>query len=682
MGLLEFGDSHKDIFLHISSFLDLASLLELSRASAGMRRLMDGLGVLPFDGAPDLVAKYVGSSSGVDADDVFASEEFNIAVTRRLHRAIQTVLDVVNSGEGRALSIVTGEDLLRSVGRLSMMIADCDYLPFSDSSPLPVNWTSEGFMLARRSEDRPDFTLGHISDTLARLRSFGRRPEHYRHPGYEAFVKDRVKKPQPGADAVRTLLVDKIAPALLPYLDSSSTLNLSLVNKSFLLLVGTCPMAPGFNHEDPRAAVLFDVMFRAAQALRAGEYRPLSVDFWSRAKSSATQIPSELLEAFAKQVETLSSKFPFTMDLPYGLNRHVGLVNTGAVRLIFSQGVEILQEINPGAKKDDLSYENIVKYLKTLDAAQLRIELARVFRRLEHARPFIGELAILLIGIEGSQNNLMVLHAPMVLDLVSAGEITWSQALFTGQRKPTLDCMPWFAYASDQTQKGGPGVMERQGLVLKSGFDQTLYDVAKSSKGKKKNLTDQEKRAQGYDIFREVFMRREFLLQERWLRRFVPDLFRRKYVSADALLDLIESVAVRYLQFKFDPQGATRTPGSSNSSGRGGDDRSGSRGGRGDEGRFDGRDGGSGPGSSNGSGARSARVHAPPVLEVGRRVRVDYHLHYDVVGTIQSIGQYVAVLVQHCYVPNTTTPIETAHTHIVLNKVVEWEPGQILCNED
>jgi hypothetical protein len=74
------------------------------------------------------------------------------------------------------------------------------------------------------------------------------------------------------------------------------------------------------------------------------------------------------------------------------------------------------------------------------------------------------------------------------------------------------------------------------------------------------------------------------------------------------------------------------------------------------------------------------------VLELGRRVRVQYHLYYDVVGTItkletRSTVLYVSILVDKCYNPGTTTACMHDDTKVVMNRVVTWTSDQIARNE-
>ncbi|HEY4940832.1 MAG TPA: DUF4157 domain-containing protein [Rhizomicrobium sp.] len=145
----------------------------------------------------------------------------------------------------------------------------------------------------------------------------------------------------------------------------------------------------------------------------------------------------------------------------------------GAVRLDFSEGRRILEQVSPQTPGEDLSYENIVRYLSQQSSAQLNTEVRRGYAAPSVASPFLRELLALLVGIEGTQNNVMALHAPMVTDLVAQGAIPWASALFTGQRQPRKEHIPYFAYAADKTQKGSSasseGPMVRQSWLLQHG---------------------------------------------------------------------------------------------------------------------------------------------------------------------------------------------------------------------
>lgn len=83
-------------------------------------------------------------------------------------------------------------------------------------------------------------------------------------------------------------------------------------------------------------------------------------------------------------------------------------------------------------------------------------------------------------------------------------------------------------------------------------------------------------------------------------------------------------------------------------------------------------------------------VMQPPMMlvGVGKRVRIAYHLHYDVVGRVTaSTPQLLTVQIEHCYVPGTNTDVVSEHAAMVLRHnggVMSWlwEPGLISRVED
>ena len=107
-----------------------------------------------------------------------------------------------------------------------------------------------------------------------------------------------------------------------------------------------------------------------------------------------------------------------------------------------------------------------------------------------------------------------------------------------------------------------------------------------------------------------------------------------------------------------------------------------------------GRSSGSGSGQSSGGGSGqnsgggvNFQIRPSLNLRVGSVVRVEYHLHYDVVGTITKVEDksgtvYISIRVQHCYVPGTKTEIRNEHTPVVLDQIVTWTEDQIAKNED
>lgn len=76
----------------------------------------------------------------------------------------------------------------------------------------------------------------------------------------------------------------------------------------------------------------------------------------------------------------------------------------------------------------------------------------------------------------------------------------------------------------------------------------------------------------------------------------------------------------------------------------------------------------------------SGGVQRPMVMVgVGRRVRIAYHLHYDVVGTVvRTTNELVTIKIENCYRPGTTEEFRSDHTAIVMSPPAEmswmWQP--------
>ncbi|MEX6690323.1 DUF4157 domain-containing protein [Danxiaibacter flavus] len=316
-------------------------------------------------------------------DEWMQDSGVSLQIFKKMHESIQKILWLVNIRQSRKkeFTITDGEELLNSVGRLSMMIADIDFLPFWDTRPLPMNWTTNTYLTSREN------ATGQYTD-------------------------EQIEQLKQNTFALRKKL----------------------------------------NPEN-------------ADELNANK------------------------------------EFRYEGSVPVGRGHQMALHSEGALRLDFHEGDRILEEVSPGAENADLSYENIVKYLRKIDGPLLRNQLRRVFADMSAADPFIRELAILLVGIEGSQNNMMALHGPMITDLVGEGAINWQQALFTGGRTPSLEQMPLFVYASDATQKGtdnskSKGPMVRQSELMLSGKpnEKELEQARKASKDKALRQEDTDAR--------------------------------------------------------------------------------------------------------------------------------------------------------------------------------------------
>ena len=505
-----------EIIFYICSFLDIKSVLKLGQTSKHFNELVGtyhtryksrDLGwIFPmahkefveiFKRAP----RKAGDAGG-EKDDLF-----NIRQLQKFHSVIQLILQAVNeNGDGNSrLNIVSGEDLLRSVGRLSMMIDPAGFLPVNEVFPVPLNWTTEKYL----EERRHDYGDINVSDILVRL-------EHAK-PG---LLVEGTKIKTGGYEEKETMtlretLSEKAASVfpillnILPWLDAKTIRSLAATNKSFLMLIGFTPPDSLFKDEG-RKQLIAELAVRAALLIKGKvdqlgsvsdlEWRPC-IDEGEDA-SKEKDVPVFIKEF--EQMANLLSKNPtrYGMSLPWGNNHIVNLINQGSVRMIFSQGLEIIKIIEKGnSKADDLSYERIVKFLKTQSAEEIERKVRNAFLSLEHdGSDFVGELVILLVGIEGSQNNFTILHAPMVTDLVCKGKIQWDDALFKGHR---LGEIPYFAMAADKNQKG-KFPMVRHSNVVKSGKIEDDGDG-------------------DYDKF-ERFLRREFALHKLFFETFCPEL--------------------------------------------------------------------------------------------------------------------------------------------------------------
>jgi hypothetical protein len=66
------------------------------------------------------------------------------------------------------------------------------------------------------------------------------------------------------------------------------------------------------------------------------------------------------------------------------------------------------------------------------------------------------------------------------------------------------------------------------------------------------------------------------------------------------------------------------------------------------------------------------------VFHVGDKVRVRYHLHYDVIGVVAGLAfPYVRVQVTDCVVPGTQQKFHSDHTAIVLNETISWHADDV-----
>ena len=234
----------------------------------------------------------------------------------------------------------------------------------------------------------------------------------------------------------------------------------------------------------------------------------------------------------ANEISKAMKKKSFrNMELRWGHDHALALADTGAVRLIFSQALDIMNRIGDTKSTAlDLSYERIVQYLNLLPQEQVHHQLQRALSNPQAVdNAFFGELAILLVGIEGSQNNFTVLHTPMIMDLVCAGTISWEQALF--QRSD----IPYFVMAGDKSEKG-PGPMVRHSEMIRKG-----------------QLSKAEIHKGSVDKFQKFFDR-EIDLHSLFFQTFFPDLAQ---FDAPSQLILSSIIVKNYLCQRFGVKSST-----------------------------------------------------------------------------------------------------------------------------
>ncbi|WP_428263430.1 hypothetical protein [Haliangium sp.] len=71
-----------------------------------------------------------------------------------------------------------------------------------------------------------------------------------------------------------------------------------------------------------------------------------------------------------------------------------------------------------------------------------------------------------------------------------------------------------------------------------------------------------------------------------------------------------------------------------------------------------------------------------PTYKVGDKVRIDYHLHFDVVGEVTKVANgLVTIRVIHCYESGTTIKSTHRDTREVMNDVMSFKPEQFLGHE-
>jgi len=406
------------------------------------------------------------------------STEFDLLQLTNFHRVIQQLLGDVNEESGTSyLNIRSGTDLLYSVGRLSMMINPSDYFPSDETRPLPLNWTSPKFL-----KMRPDNDVGTIVKNLEQASGELLFPERQRQQ--IAF----------NSQYGRSILPDpEFLHRILNYLDPASLMNLALTNRAMFTTLAYGLPSTSFGTRDQQkmisglSAIGPELFGKGRRKIdkdaNHGEFFSAMMNITSTKKWS-NLISNSILPRTGKEINLKGDEYGMT--LPWGTGQGVPLVNMGSVRLTFTEAERIMKVIGDDSDAIDLSYERIVSYLQTMNSRDSALALRDTLGDLRKApEPFFGELAILLGGIEASQNNMAVMQAPMIADLVADGVIDWDDALF--RRK----AVPYYVMAADKSEKGKYPML-RHSNVLKSrrieDDDQGDYDKFESFIGQEFNL--------------------------------------------------------------------------------------------------------------------------------------------------------------------------------------------------
>jgi hypothetical protein len=539
----------RDIIMHICSFCDVKSILSLGATSKAFHSVVDRFSHSDYTKRdptwifPHAFQEYKEIFNAFPVESDFNSRgnhKFHVYRLSLFHEIVKLALEEVNKYKRTSLRIITGEDLLYSVGRLSMMITHADFAP-SETGALPVNWTSYKHLLKRiqrvSGASAPHYEIVDAAKRIlnnVKMEEFGLLAvEKYEHP--HTLMK-------------RTLLMETLAP-ILPALSvwfesmtDKQLMALAKEDKVFLALSGFTP-APHSFQESTRRKLIAELVLNVALSLKEGSLR--FSDILNR--EAVTKLLTyeqedtayEDLKQIIYSVNGGGEPFQYGMYLPWGNNQVVPIVNKcykgekSSIRLIFSQGLHILRDvIGSDGEAADLSYEHIVEYLRSHSKEQIEMAVKNAFLDLTAVNnAFVGELAILLVGIEGSQNNLTVLHSPMVMDLVRDGKLTWRQAFFTGNED-----IPFFAMAAHHGAKGDNPMTKHSNLILRDFYGDDKIDV-------------------GFTEQFWNFLSMEVELHELFLKTYWPQLGR--YEEQDQLI-LSTLIIKNYLLDTFfaDPQAA------------------------------------------------------------------------------------------------------------------------------
>jgi hypothetical protein len=493
-----------DVMLNIISYLDLGSKLRLGQTQKRFAELIHARQMV-FPRVFRAAAHEFASRKKLPKPTVSVAS-YDQELLRWLHAGIQCVLEVVNEtkGDEPALNIVNGEDLLACVGRLSMMINPADYAAPDTRGTVPLNWTSGdrlkerhgsgGFKrLLEKDPQRIEKIQKNVASAKLELATVKQTLDEFRCQAlwrvYQTCmrVEDKQRKSfgQKIAEKLETSVARSIVEGafalLLPLLAAPDLLSVASLSRRFLVLAAFQPAtaAPA----DPlRMRLIASLAKRAATMISNLDPKGKPLDgfhkidlsmgnsfmkTWNQARGN-----NALLDE-VEQAEGSGSDELRNIELRMGDGHAVGLAYTRSVRLMFSQAAQILDEVDDHSAALDLGYKRIVKYLTKRGRAGAEELLAALTSTQRLRSSFFGELALLLVSIEGTQNNMSVLQAPMLADLVAAGEISWANALWEKG-------VPLFPMAADAKDKGAEPLIRLSKVITKGELpDATAKDADK-----------------------------------------------------------------------------------------------------------------------------------------------------------------------------------------------------------
>lgn len=419
-------------------------------------------------------------------------ESSQIKLIQQFHGVLQIVLDEVNQKKGESeLAVHSGMDLLYAVGRLSMMLAAADFLP-ADTRPIPMNWMLRHFMTMD-----PKYSQARILTTLHALRQHDFAPAKVVRCSREFTTFQESLRRDPKLQPVIELgqrLLDSLLVHSPGYMNAQTLCALAATNKRYLLTIAFLPTPMLLRAHEPRVVHLAQsIAFLSKSVWPKKNWLGLADEkAWESAKKNLTEFRS--------------------VNLPWGAGRMTRVEEHGSSRMMFSQDTQQLatkpkadftyaaaREIMEGTSaRQDLPKGQ--RYAHTFQGALSNLNLSPT-GLLDREFSFIGQLAILLVGVEGTQNNMMTLHAPMCSDLVLQGKITWQEVLLVTSSEGNR-MMPLFFMAPDAKDKGPSPMLRYSKVIVKGKFEPEGND---------------------YEKFSALF-RRQFDLHNLFFETFCPEL--------------------------------------------------------------------------------------------------------------------------------------------------------------